>query len=64
MWKSKLEWRGSMRCSVHRDAELAGLRADLAAKAADAQLLVDLQSQLATRETEIARLQGELSSKV
>ncbi|BDA49394.1 hypothetical protein COCOBI_14-0090 [Coccomyxa sp. Obi] len=46
-----------------RDAELEGLRADLAAKAADAQLLADLQSQLATRETEIARLQGELSSK-
>ncbi len=49
---------------MHRDAELEGLRADVAGKAADAQLLADLQSQLAARETEIARLQGELSSKV
>lgn len=49
---------------MHRDAELEGLRADVAAKTADAQLLADLQSQLAARETEIARLQAELSSLV
>ena len=32
MWKSKLEWRVSTRCSIHRDAELAGLQGELSSK--------------------------------
>lgn len=51
-------------CEWHREAELAGLRAEVASMGSNAQLLGDLQSQLVARELEIARLEGELSSKV
>jgi len=60
-------WHGRVSHCIfgwHREAELAGLRADVASKGSDAQLLGDLQSQLAARELEIARLEGELLSKV
>ncbi len=57
-------WHQHGVCLAYRDAELERLRAELAAKGDDSQLLEDLQSQVAARETEIARLQGDLSSKV